>query len=93
MKQLRLQNKLYGITQSVLVRYGPLSFALPNSLRAANDVMFTMMSCNFVDVDIQNRCKRGNSQNGSDLCTLGVWIAMTIDWFVQSNYICNTIQI
>ena len=45
----------------------PLSFALPNSLRAANDVYND--SCNFVDVDIQNRCKRGNSQMARTWCT------------------------
>jgi putative MATE family efflux protein len=67
----------------------PMSFALPNALRAANDVKFTMwismismwvwrIGFSYVLAIILN------------MGVLGVWIAMTIDWLFRS--ICFAIR-
>lgn len=60
----------------------PLSFAVANGLRAANDVKFTMLvsiismwTCRIVLAYILAK--------GLGLGVMGVWIAMTIDWLVR----------
>lgn len=63
----------------------PLSFALPNALRAANDVGFCMwvsiasmwifrIGCSFVLGEFL------------ELGVFGVWVAMTIDWAVRTMF-------
>ncbi len=61
----------------------PISFTLPNALRAANDVKFTMITsilsmwfCRIVLSYVFGRYM--------GLGVLGVWMAMTADWLVRS---------
>jgi putative MATE family efflux protein len=61
----------------------PLSFALPNALRAANDVKFTM----WVSMISMWLWRIGLSYVLAILLhmgVLGVWVAMTIDWVFRS---------
>ena len=61
----------------------PLSFALPNLLRAANDVMFTMIVA-ILSMWIFRIGASVVIAKWLGLGVLGVWIAMTIDWFVRA---------
>lgn len=91
--------KLYGLTEetarisSELMIYHcilatliwPLSFSLPNALRAANDVKFTM----WVSMISMWVWRIGFSYFlvfVLHLGVLGVWIAMTIDWLFRSIF-------
>lgn len=91
--------KLYGLTEqtakisSELMIYHcvlatllwPLSFALPNALRAANDVKFTM----WISMISMWVWRIGFSYVLVvlfDLGVMGVWIAMTIDWLFRSVF-------
>lgn len=61
----------------------PLSFSLPNALRAANDAKFTMM----VSMASMWVWRIGFSivlVKFFNMGVLGVWIAMTIDWLFRS---------
>ncbi len=63
----------------------PLSFALPNALRAANDVKFTM----WISMISMWVWRIGFSYIlvfVFELGVLGVWIAMTIDWLFRSIF-------
>jgi putative MATE family efflux protein len=63
----------------------PLSFTLPNALRAANDVKFTM----WISMLSMWVWRIGFSYVLAimfDLGVLGVWIAMTIDWLFRSIF-------
>jgi putative MATE family efflux protein len=63
----------------------PLSFTLPNALRAANDVKFTM----WISMISMWVWRIGFSYVLAimfDLGVLGVWIAMTIDWLFRSIF-------
>ncbi len=69
----------HGIMSSIL---WPMAFTLPNGLRAANDVKYTML----VSVISMWACRIGLSYilaSFLNLGVLGVWIAMTIDWAVR----------
>ena len=60
----------------------PLSFALPNGLRAAGDVRYTMV----VAIASMWVCRIGLAYllaKGLNLGVLGVYIAMTVDWLVR----------
>lgn len=68
----------------------PLSFALANGLRAANDVKFTMLvsivsmwTCRIVLAYILAR--------NLELGVLGVWIAMTVDWLVRAVFFTSRV--
>lgn len=68
----------------------PLSFSLPNALRAANDVKFTLM----ISMISMWVWRIGFSYVLAILFhmgVLGVWIAMTIDWLFRS--ICFVIRL
>lgn len=61
----------------------PASFTLPNALRAANDVKFTMIT----SISTMWIFRIGLSYVLADyfgLGVLGVWIAMTIDWAARA---------
>ena len=63
----------------------PLSFTLPNALRAANDARFTMT----VSIASMWICRIGLSYVfalGLRLGVVGVWLAMVCDWFVRSLF-------
>ncbi len=62
----------------------PSSFTLPNSLRAANDVKFTMI----LSIISMWLCRIALSYllaSSFGLGVLGVWIAMTADWLVRAT--------
>ena len=63
----------------------PVSFTLPNALRAANDARFTMS----VSIASMWICRIGLSYVfglGLGLGVVGVWLAMICDWFVRSAF-------
>lgn len=67
----------------------PVSFTLPNALRAANDVKTTMV----ISVISMWAWRIGFSYilvRGLHMGVLGVWIAMTIDWLFRG--ICFTLR-
>lgn len=61
------------------------SFALPNALRAANDVMFPMAISAF-SMWVFRVGASFVIAKGFGLGAFGVWIAMTIDWFVRGIF-------
>lgn len=63
----------------------PVSFTLPNALRAANDARFTMS----VSIASMWICRIGLSYVFGlvfKLGVVGVWLAMICDWFVRSAF-------
>ena len=65
----------------------PLSFTLPNFLRAANDVKFTMI----VSVASMIICRLGLSyllHFTLHLGAIGVWIGMIVDWICRLSFFC-----
>ena len=67
------------------VIFWPMSFSLPNSLRAAGDAVFTMM----VSLCSMFACRVALSYVlacswGLNLGLAGVWLAMVADWIVRS---------
>ncbi|MBH1940236.1 MATE family efflux transporter [Mobilitalea sibirica] len=90
---LRLYNvteETYGIASQLITYHcvlstllWPISFTLPNALRAANDVKFTM----WISMVSMWVWRIGFSYILAiifDFGVLGVWIAMTIDWLFRS---------
>ncbi len=61
----------------------PLSFVLPNALRAANDVKFTMVASMFSMWTFRILFSYLLAK-GLQLGVLGVWLAMMIDWIFRS---------
>ena len=67
------------------VIFWPMSFTLPNSLRAAGDAVFTMM----VSLCSMFACRVALSYVlacswGLNLGLAGVWLAMVVDWVVRA---------
>ncbi|MDO5573624.1 MAG: MATE family efflux transporter [bacterium] len=61
----------------------PISFSLPNTLRAANDVRFTMI----VAIISMGVCRIGMSYvlgAGLHMGVFGIWVAMTMDWTIRA---------
>lgn len=85
-----LSPEAVGIAEEVLrcfslftVFFWPMSFSLPNALRAAGDAKFTM----YVSVLSMWICRVGLSYLfvlGLQMGVLGVWLAMCLDWVVRS---------
>lgn len=67
----------------------PLSFTLPNALRAANDVKFTMCISMFSMWTFRIAFSYLLAIT-FHMGVLGIWVAMTIDWLFRS--ICFTIR-
>lgn len=61
----------------------PSSFALPNALRAANDVRFTMIIA-IISMWVWRIGFSYILAINFDLGVLGVWIAMTVDWLFRA---------
>ena len=63
----------------------PISFTLPNALRAANDAKFTMIIsiCSMWIFRYLLSFLLGRDLN---LGLVGVWLAMIIDWIVRSFF-------
>lgn len=62
----------------------PTSFTLPNTLRASNDVRFTMM----VSIGSMWIFRIGFGillSKYLNMGVMGVWVAMIIDWIVRST--------
>ena len=80
-----LAMKLSTIHASLAIIFWPVSFVLPNALRAANDVKFTM----WVGIFSMLACRIIGSWV---LCVhfglgaVGVWIAMTVDWVCRTSF-------
>ena len=80
-----LAMRLSTIHASLAILFWPVSFVLPNALRAANDVKFTM----WVGIGSMLACRIVGSWV---LCVhfglgaVGVWIAMTTDWVCRTSF-------
>lgn len=89
LKFYHLSPETYALAKQIVIYHGcmavffwPLSFSLPNVLRAANDVKFTM----WVAISTMWLCRVGLSYvigRYMGLGVFGVWMAMTIDWIVR----------
>lgn len=92
LKAYKLSSQTYNMAQEILWLHGicclliwPFSFVLPNTLRAANDVKFSMIVgmlsmwiCRIAFSFVLGKyCKLG---------LLGVWIAMILDWCCRSIF-------
>ena len=80
---VELTKTLVIIHESCAVALWSASFVLPNALRAANDVRFTMT----VSIISMWLCRILFSYVLALWCGLGlkgVWIAMTMDWVVRA---------
>lgn len=91
--------KIYGLSQEasdlayqIMVYHSicamliwPLSFTLPNTLRASNDVKITML-CAIISMWIFRVAFSYLLGSYFNLGIFGVWIAMTIDWFMRSVF-------
>ena len=62
----------------------PLAFVMPNALRAANDVKFTMVISMFSMWTFRILFSYLLAK-GLQLGVLGVWLAMVIDWFFRGT--------
>ena len=80
-----LAMRLSTIHASLAIVFWPVSFVLPNALRAANDVKFTM----WVGIGSMLACRIIGSWL---LCVYfgwgatGVWIAMVTDWVCRTSF-------
>ena len=80
-----LAMRLSTIHASLAVVFWPVSFVLPNALRASNDVKFTM----WVGIGSMLACRIFGSWL---LCVhfglgaTGVWIAMILDWVCRTGF-------
>ncbi len=85
---LALQLIIYHSICCVLI--WPPSFALPNALRAANDVNFTMVIA-IISMWVWRIGLSYILSRGFGLGVLGVWIAMSVDWLFRG--ICFLIRL
>ncbi len=79
-----------ALTVQLLIYHGilcalfwPAAFVLPNGLRAANDVRFTMCT-SILSMGIFRIGFSYLLAQGLQMGVLGVWMAMTIDWVVRA---------
>ncbi len=90
-----LSGEALAMATEILILHGtcaifiwPASFALPNALRAANDVKFTMI----VAILSMWICRIGMSYllaQFFNMGVMGVWIAMIIDWCVRAVFLVS----
>ena len=77
--------RLIWIHNGLGILFWPMSFSLPNALRAANDVQFTMR----VGIASMVLARIGLSWIlcvGLQWGATGVWIAMVVDWLVRISF-------
>ena len=77
--------RLIWIHNGLGILFWPMSFTLPNALRAANDVQFTMR----VGIASMLLARIGLSWImcvGLQWGATGVWIAMVVDWLVRISF-------
>lgn len=92
LKAYRLSPEATGMTREIIWYFGicavliwPLSFTIPNMLRACNDVRF----CMWVSIFSMWIFRIGFSYvlgRSLHMGVLGVWVAMTVDWAVRSVF-------
>ncbi len=86
-----LEEETAAIAKQLMLCHGsfcmlvwPLAFVLPNALRAANDVKFTMV-ISMLSMWMFRVMFSSVLANGLALGVLGVWLAMIIDWFFRGT--------
>lgn len=96
MKVYNLSDVTAKLTSDILAYHAiccctiwPLSFSLPNTLRAANDVRLTMV-VSIVSMWVFRIALSYVLGKYLGLGLLGVWVAMTIDWLFRA--ICFTLR-
>jgi putative MATE family efflux protein len=80
-----LAMKLSTMHASLAILFWPVSFVLPNALRASNDVKFTM----WVGIFSMLLCRIFGSWIlcvQLEMGAVGVWIAMITDWVVRTSF-------
>ena len=80
-----LAMKLSTMHASLAILFWPVSFVLPNALRASNDVKFTM----WVGIGSMLACRIFGSWLlcvHLELGAVGVWIAMITDWVCRTSF-------
>ena len=78
--------RLIWIHNGLGILFWPMSFTLPNALRAANDVQYTMR----VGIASMLIVRVGLSWVlcvGFQMGAVGVWIAMVMDWLVRISFL------
>ena len=81
-----LAMKLSTMHASMAILFWPVSFVLPNALRASNDVKFTM----WVGIFSMLVCRIFGSWIlcvQLEMGAVGVWIAMITDWVVRTSFL------
>lgn len=85
-----LEEETAALAKQLMILHGlfammiwPLSFVLPNALRAANDVKFTMVASMFSMWTFRILFSYILAK-GMNLGVVGVWLAMFIDWGFRS---------
>ncbi|MGI5894946.1 MAG: MATE family efflux transporter [Candidatus Merdivicinus sp.] len=80
---MQLAAILVVIHDGCAILFWPASFTMPNALRAANDVRFTMVNSIFSMwfFRILGSCILGSMLG---MGAIGVWIAMVLDWIYRS---------
>lgn len=81
---MALAQTLITIHNSVAIVLWPISFVLPNALRAANDVKYPMVVSVFSMIVFRVLFSALLGQM-LGLGAIGVWIAMVIDWIFRST--------
>ena len=80
-----LAMKLSTMHASMAILFWPVSFVLPNALRASNDVKFTM----WVGIFSMLVCRIFGSWIlcvQMEMGAVGVWIAMLTDWVLRTSF-------
>ena len=80
-----LAMKLSTMHASLAILFWPVSFVLPNALRASNDVKFTM----WVGIFSMLICRIFGSWIlcvQLEMGAVGVWIAMITDWVLRTSF-------
>ncbi len=80
-----LAMKLSTMHASMAILFWPVSFVLPNALRASNDVKYTM----WVGIFSMLACRIFGSWIlcvQMEMGAVGVWIAMITDWVVRTSF-------